>query len=321
MVRKKLVLNACGVKSLGGVKLFVEAFELLLEAETEITVLYSENEFYSELKNQSLENQYVTFIKLTNKRFLHPFLKLITNRSQRKLIESYDAIVHFGNFGFKTKIKSFVLIQNILPFVLKDLKNMILRIFISRSIKSSNYVIVQLKHVSELIGKEYENKIIEIGEIEEVTINAKNKSNNVVFFGSKVSNKNFNFMVSVLKSISTSNNITVINPPKNITGFNCVYTETHDQTLSVMSENEIYFHASEHETVGLPLYEAQNLGLKLIIPDRPYAKYFMSDNVFVYKYNDIESALEKIELANNLKFKKSSALLYNENWSRILSYI
>ena len=321
MVRKKLVLNACGVKSLGGVKLFVEAFELLVEADTEITVLYSENEFYSELKNQSLENQYVTFIKLTNKRFLHPFLKLITNRSQRKIIESSDAIVHFGNFGFRTKIKSFVLIQNILPFVLKDLKNIILRIFISRSIKSSNYVIVQLRHVSELIGQEYENKIIEIGEIEEVTINAKNKSNNVVFFGSKVSNKNYNFMVSVLKSISTSNNITVINPPKNITEFNCVYTETQDQTLSVMSENEIYFHASEHETVGLPLYEAQNLGLKLIIPDRPYAKYFISDNVFVYKYNDIESALEKFELANNLKFKNSSALLYNENWSRILSYI
>ena len=68
MVRKKLVLNACGVKSLGGVKLFVQAFELLVEAGTEITVLYSENEFYNELKNQSLENQYVTFIKLTNKR-------------------------------------------------------------------------------------------------------------------------------------------------------------------------------------------------------------------------------------------------------------
>jgi hypothetical protein len=126
MVRKKLVLNACGVKSLGGVKLFVQAFELLVEAGTEITVLYSENEFYSELKNQSLENQYVTFIKLTNKRFLHPFLYLITNKTQRKLINSNDAIVHFGNFGFKTNNKSFVLIQNILPFVSKDLKNIVL---------------------------------------------------------------------------------------------------------------------------------------------------------------------------------------------------
>ena len=62
---------------------------------------------------------------------------------------------------------------------------MILKIFILRSIKLSNYVIVQLKHMSELIGKEYKNKIIEIGEIEEV-VNANNKSNKVVLFGSKV---------------------------------------------------------------------------------------------------------------------------------------
>ena len=321
MVRKKLVLNACGVKSLGGIKLFVEAFELLIEAETEITVLYSENSFYSELENQLFQNQYVTFIKLTNKRFLHPFLNLITNKNQRKLIESSDAIIHFGNFGFKTKIKSFVLIQNILPFVSKDLKNMILKLFISRSIKSSNYVVVQLNHMSELIRQEYTNKVIEIGEIEEVTVNTNNKSNKIVFFGSKVSNKNFDFMVNVLNSTSISNETTVINPPKNIPNFNCIYTETQDQVLSVMSESEIYFHASEHETVGLPLYEAQNLGLKLILPNRPYSKYFKGKNVFIYKFNDIESAIEKIELANNSKLKQSSALMYNENWTRILSYV
>ena len=321
MVRKKLVLNACGVKSLGGVKLFVEAFELLIEAETEITVLYSENEFYSELKNQSLENQYVTFIKLTNKRFLHPFLYLIMNRTQRKLIETNDAIIHFGNFGFKTKNKSFVLIQNVLPFVTRDLKNFVLRIFISRSIKSSSYVIVQLKHMSEVIGKEFVNKIIEIGQTEKITVDAKNKSNRIVFFGSKVSNKNFGFMVDVLQSIGKNNEITVINPPKNINDFNCVYTETQDQTLSVMSENEIYFHASEYETVGLPLYEAQNLGMKIIVPNKPYSKYFMGENVFLYKYNDKESAIDKIEQASDLKLKKSSALIYKENWLKILNYI
>ena len=109
MVRKKLVLNACGVKSLGGVKLFVEAFELLVESDNEIIVLYSENEFYNDLKNQSLENKYIEFIQLSNKRILHPFYYLITNGKQRKIIENSDAIIHFGNFGFKTKIKSFVL--------------------------------------------------------------------------------------------------------------------------------------------------------------------------------------------------------------------
>ena len=321
MVRKKLVLNACGVKSLGGVKLFVEAFELLVESGAEVIVLYSEEEFYNELKNQSLENELITFIKLTDKRYLHPFLVLITNIKQRKLIESYDAVIHFGNFGFKTKNKSLVLLQNVLPFVQQNLKNVLLKYFINRSIKFSEYVIVQLKHMNEIIEKKYRDKIIEIGEIEEVIVDASNKSGKIVFFGSDVPNKNYDFMVKALKTISQNSTITVINPPKNIKEFNCVYTETQDQTLSVISENEIYLHASEHETVGLPIYEAQNLGLKIIIPKRPYSDYFKYENVFFYEYKNIDSALQKIEEAKNLKLKHSKALLYNENWSKILEYI
>lgn len=321
MVRKKLVLNACGVKSLGGVKLFVEAFELLVESGAEIVVLYSEEEFYNELKNQSLENELITFIKLTDKRYLHPFLVLITNIEQRKLIESYDAVIHFGNFGFKTKNKSLVLLQNVLPFVQQNLKNVLLKYFINRSIKFSEYVIVQLKHMNEIIEKKYRDKIIEIGEIEEVIVDASNKSGKIVFFGSDIPNKNYDFMVKALQTISQNSTITVINPPKNIKEFNCVYTETQDQTLSVISENEIYLHASEHETVGLPIYEAQNLGLKIIIPKRPYSDYFKYENVFFYEYKNIDSALQKIEEAKNLKLKHSKALLYNENWSKILEYI
>ena len=321
MVRKKLVLNACGVKSLGGVKLFVEAFELLVESGAEVIVLYSEEEFYNELKNQSLENELITFIKLTDKRYLHPFLVLITNIKQRKLIESYDADIHFGNFGFKTKNKSLVLLQNVLPFVQQNLKNVILKYFINRSIKFSEYVIVQLKHMNKIIEKKYRDKIIEIGEIEEVIVNASNKSGKIVFFGSDIPNKNYDFMVKALQTISQNSTITVINPPKNIKEFNCVYTETQDQTLSVISENEIYLHASEHETVGLPIYEAQNLGLKIIIPKRPYSDYFKYENVFFYEYKNIDSALQKIQEAKNLKLKHSKALLYNENWSKILEYI
>jgi len=320
-VRKKLVLNACGVKSLGGVKLFVEAFELLVESGAEVIVLYSEEEFYNELKNQSLENELITFIKLTDKRYLHPFLVLITNIKQRKLIESYDAVIHFGNFGFKTKNKSLVLLQNVLPFVQQNLKNVLLKYFINRSIKFSEYVIVQLKHMNKIIEKKYRDKIIEIGEIEEVIVDASNKSGKIVFFGSDIPNKNYDFMVKALQTISQNSTITVINPPKNIKEFNCVYTETQDQTLSVISENEIYLHASEHETVGLPIYEAQNLGLKIIIPKRPYSDYFKYENVFFYEYKNIDSALQKIEEAKNLKLKHSKALLYNENWSKILEYI
>jgi len=246
---------------------------------------------------------------------------LITNIEQRKLIESYDAVIHFGNFGFKTKNKSLVLLQNVLPFVQQNLKNVLLKYFINRSIKFSEYVIVQLKHMNEIIEKKYRDKIIEIGEIEEVIVDASNKSGKIVFFGSGIPNKNYDFMVKVLKTISLNSTITVINPPKNIKEFNCVYTETQDQTLSVISENEIYLHASEHETVGLPIYEAQNLGLKIIIPKRPYSDYFKYENVFFYEYKNIDSAVQKIEEAKKLKLKHSKALLYNENWSKILEYV
>ena len=40
-----------------------------------------------------------------------------------------------------------------------------------------------------------------------------------------------------------------------------------------------------------------------------------------YEYKNIDSALQKIEEAKNLKLKHSKALLYNENWSKILEYI
>jgi glycosyltransferase involved in cell wall biosynthesis len=175
--------------------------------------------------------------------------------------------------------------------------------------------------MNEIIEKKYRDKIIEIGEIEEVIVDASNKSGKIVFFGSDIPNKNYDFMVKALKTISLNSTITVINPPKNIKEFNCVYTETQDQTLSVVSENEIYLHASEHETVGLPIYEAQNLGLKIIIPKRPYSDYFKYENVFFYEYKNIDSAVQKIEEAKNLKLKHSKALLYNENWSKILEYV
>ena len=320
-MEKKLVLNACGVKSLGGVKLFVEAFELIVESRTEIIVLYSEDEFFTELKYQSDDNKKIKFIKLTNRRYLHPYLHLILNKNLKNIINESDAIIHFGNFGFKTKTKSFVLIQNILPFVKTDIKNVILKYYISKSMKYSDHIIVQLSHVSNFFNQKYKNKILEIGNIEEHIVEANKNSGKLVFFGSKVTNKNFQFMVDVLKAHDDEINVTIINPPENIPGFNCVYTETNNQALKVLSENDIYFHASDYETVGLPLYEAQNLGLKLVIPQKPYTTYFKGESVFIYEHKNLKSALLKIKEANNLKIKNSKALIYNENWSKILKYI
>jgi len=319
-VKKKIVLNACGVKSLGGVKLFVEAFEYFSDLNENIIVLYSEDEFYRDLQNQSYENKNVKFIQLTKKRYLHPFLNLLIEKKLKNEINSSSGIIHFGNFGFNTQVKSFVFVQNILPFISKKIKNRILLFFITRSLKKCDNIIVQLSHTAELINKKYTKKIIQIGEIQNTKVKA-NQNNNIVCFGSDIPNKNYKFMLNVLESLPDKNKITIINPPNKLKQFNCVFTETHEQTLKALSLNGIYFHASEFETVGLPLYEAQELGLKIVIPDKPYSKYFLSDQTYLYDYKNTEDAIGKIHDAGIAAGDYIFANSYSENWGKILDKI
>ena len=319
-MKKKIVLNACGVKSLGGVKLFIEAFEYFSDLNEDIIVLYSENEFYGDLKNQTYENKNVKFIQLTKKRYLHPFLNLLIEKKIKNEINSSDGIIHFGNFGFNTQVKSFVFVQNILPLISKNIKNRILLFFMTRSFKKCNNIIVQLSHAAELINKKYTKKIIQIGEIQNTKVKT-SQNNNIVCFGSNIPNKNYKFMLNVLKSFSDKNKITIVNPPSKLKDFNCVFTETHEQTLKVLSLNGIYFHASEFETVGLPLYEAQELGLKIVVPNKPYSKYFLSNNTYLYKYKNTEDAISKIYDAGISEEDYILANSYFENWEKILEKI
>ena len=76
-------------------------------------------------------------------------------RNLKNEINSSSGIIHFGNFGFNTQVKSFVFVQNILPFISKNLKNRTLLFFITRSFKKCDNIIVQLSHTAELINKKY----------------------------------------------------------------------------------------------------------------------------------------------------------------------
>ena len=71
MVNKKIVLNVCGVKSLGGLKLFLESFDYFAESGNKLIVLYSELPFYKDLQNQFLDSELVKFVYVKQKRFLH----------------------------------------------------------------------------------------------------------------------------------------------------------------------------------------------------------------------------------------------------------
>ena len=128
-------------------------------------------------------------------------------------------------------------------------------------------------------------------------------------------------MKKVLSQLPNKKKVTVINPPRDMESFNIVNTETHDETLKVLSNNEIYFHASEHETVGLPLYEAQNLGLKVVAPISSYTQYFSPESVFLYNINDPDDALKKLDDAKSSSIEKIETLNYSENWKIVLDNI
>ena len=321
MVNKKIVLNVCGVKSLGGLKLFLESFDFLAESGSKLIVLYSELPFYKDLQNQFIDSELVKFIYIKQRRFTHPYLNFFISKDTKNIINSSDAIIHYGNFGFKTKIKSFVLIQNVLPLVKNDLRNRLLRFFIIRSSKFSEHILVQLEHLKNYLPIEEKNKIIGIGEIIQKSVPLSNTNGGIVCFASEVPNKNFQFILKTLRNISKNHMVTIINPIDNIDEFRCVATSNNEETMKILSENEIYFHASDFETVGLPLYEAQELGLKVVAPTSPYTQYFDKDSTFLYEKNNVEDAVEKINLAIKSEAKNIKALNYSENWAKVLGLI
>tara|TARA_B100001996_G_scaffold181186_1_gene138359 strand:- start:3211 stop:4176 length:966 start_codon:yes stop_codon:yes gene_type:complete len=321
MVNKKIVLNVCGVKSLGGLKLFLESFDFFVESGNKLTVLYSELPFYKDLQNQFIDSKLVKFIYIKQRRYKHPYLNIFLSKEIKNTINLSDAIIHYGNFGFKTKIKSFVLIQNVLPLVKNDIRNLLLRYFILKSSKYSEYILIQLEHLKNYLPSEERYKIIEIGEIVKNSVPLSNSNGGIVCFGSEVPNKNFKFILKALGNISTNNLITIINPINNIEEFNCIKTSNNEETMQILSENEIYFHASDFETVGLPLYEAKELGLKVVAPSNPYTQYFDKDSTFLYESNNVNDAVEKINMAINSGEKNIEALNYSENWAKVLSKI
>ena len=73
--------------------------------------------------------------------------------------------------------------------------------------------------------------------------------------------------------------------------------------------------------MGLPLYEAQNLGLKVVAPLSSYTQYFSPESIFLYNMNDPDDALKKIDEAKSSSIETIDTLNYSENWKIVLENI
>ena len=175
-----VVINICGVKSKGGIT--VVNNYLAQNKAKNLFVLYDNLDSKKYIEN--LDSQYIEI-----KRIYHPFLNLFLDNEIKEKINRYDYIIHFGNFGFKTNIRTYTLIQNILPLVkpFASLRNFVLNILYKYTFRISSEIIVQQKHVADLIPKKYITKIIGSIEIRNIK-----QSNNLGFVTIYDDNKNKN---------------------------------------------------------------------------------------------------------------------------------
>ena len=196
---KSIVLNICGVKSLGGQVVVKSALNFIEKSNYKIILLH-DNYFLDDLDKDSN----VQKIETSLNRYFHPYLNIFLSKKDMNMINESEAIIHFGNFGFKTKNKSYTLIQNLLPLKVKDLKNLILRYFINKSFKESDHIIYQLDHVAEEIHSQFSNKLLKIGVIEKFA-NDINSETGIISIQSLIKNKNSSFMDAVLKKLKVDN--------------------------------------------------------------------------------------------------------------------
>ena len=308
---KKIVINLCGVKSKGGITV-INNYISQNKSNT-LYVLYDNSDLDKYIKN--FDSKFID-----TKRIYHLFLNFFLDKQTLEKINSYDYIIHFGNFGFKTTIKSYTLIQNILPLVkpLSSLRNFALNLAYKYTFKITDEIIVQQKHVEDTIPNQYNTKIIGSFEIKKIK-----QSENIGFVTiyEEIKNKNPKFQKELLREIASKfdEKITVINLSTNNeiykNNFNVLEDLDRNELMQVFKSHSTYIHTSEFETVGLPIYEALELGLKVVVPNLEYIN-LKNENIFKYEFGNYSSAINAIdESIKNLEKVYCDVPIYYENWN------
>ena len=308
---KKIVINLCGVKSKGGITV-INNYISQNKSNT-LYVLYDNSDLDKYIKN--FDSKFID-----TKRIYHLFLNFFLDKQTLEKINSYDYIIHFGNFGFKTTIKSYTLIQNILPLVkpLSSLRNFALNLAYKYTFKITDEIIVQQKHVADTIPNQYKTKIIGSFEIKKIK-----QSENIGFVTiyEEIKNKNPKFQKELLREIASKfdEKITVINLSSNNeiyeNNFNVLEDLDRNELMQVFKSHSTYIHTSEFETVGLPIYEALELGLKVVVPNLEYIN-LENENIFKYEFGNYSSAINAIdESIKNLEKVYCDVPVYYENWN------
>ena len=113
----------------------------------------------------------------------------------------------------------------------------------------------------------------------------------------------------------------VVNYIKNIknniydSNINVLEDLDRDELLQVFKMHSTYIHTSEFETVGLPIYEALESGLKVVVPNLEYLN-LKNENIFKYEFGNYSSAINACsDSIKNLDKIYCNVPIYYENWN------
>jgi glycosyltransferase involved in cell wall biosynthesis len=135
-------------------------------------------------------------------------------------------------------------------------------------------------------------------------------------------NKNPKFQRELLKEISSKydEKITIVNLAKNKqneiydSNFTVLENIERDELIQIFKMHSTYIHTSEFETVGLPIYEALESGLKVVVPNLDYLN-LTNENIFKYEFGNYSSAIKACnESIKNLEKVYCDVPIYYENW-------
>ena len=318
-----VLINACGIKSFGGINVLKSSIKDIKKY-SNVAILVSDQELQQRLISSGFDN-----IKVEQKpRFTHPFLLLFSKKDLRDWVNSFDTTVHFGNFGFRTKTKDIVFIQNILPYSKKivSLKNLLLRYFINKSIKFSTLAVVQNDHVIEYLPTKFKSKIKSIGSVSQTNICTSN-GKGIIAISNDLPYKNIDFIERVMSDLAVNINedykLTLITDKKShMKKSKVVYKSSlsSEEVRNELIKHSIYLHASSVETLCLPIFEAQDSGLIVVAPELDYALNATSEKKYLYKYKNVNNAIDSIKKAiTDLKEIQSLPInSYSESWKDVL---
>ena len=106
-----------------------------------------------------------------------------------------------------------------------------------------------------------------------------------------------------------------LNPAPKSKLIDCVGVLSYDEILKFYGSVDCIVFLSQKESLGLPLIEAQSLGIPIICPDLPYSREVCKIGTFFYQNQNIDDFKRVIlEVYSENLFQFSPACLTDNSW-------